>query len=118
METSGLFEIDAIGFPNQSFPGPHAERWLITSTCDQLETHSPSIKNRITFSELNTRQEEEIELFHDKINIPGLVDICIAKRETAVICCISEPFTCGTENVLKEIVFEDGVIWVARLPIK
>jgi hypothetical protein len=72
----------------------------------------------MTFSELNTRQEEEGKLFHDKINIPRVVDICIAKRETAVICSISEPFICGTGNVLKEIVFEDGVIWVGQLPIK
>jgi hypothetical protein len=70
----------------------------------------------ITVSELNTRQEEEIVLFHKKINIRALVDICMTKRENAVNC-TSERFTCGTENVFKEILFEDGVIWVAGHPI-
>ena len=80
--------------------------------------HRLPSNNWITASELNTREEEEIILFHNKINIRALVDICMTKRENAVGCTISERFTCGTENVLKEIVFEDGVIWVARLPIK
>jgi hypothetical protein len=31
-------------------------------------------------------------------------------------CTVSETFACGTENLLREIIFEDDVIWIIRLP--
>lgn len=60
---------------------------------------------------------ERVSRFLGDLDTHALQQICTATRK-GIACTISDRFACGTENVLKEIVYEDGVVWVARLAIK
>ena len=48
-----------------------------------------------------------------RINLEALSNLATSLREGQE-CRISDQFTFGTENLVREIVFDDGVLWIAR----
>ena len=60
---------------------------------------------------------KKISLFLCSLDVNALQQIGTSRRGSRH-CTISDRFACGSENILKELVFEDGVVWVARIPLE
>ena len=59
---------------------------------------------------------KKISLFLCSLDVDALQQIGTSRRGGRHFT-ISDRFACGSENILKELVFEDGVVWVARIPL-
>lgn len=57
---------------------------------------------------------ELIVKFVARLDLDALCNIASTLR-SGVDCQVSEQFTFGSENVVREIVFKDGIVWIARL---
>jgi hypothetical protein len=60
---------------------------------------------------------KKISLFLCSLDVDALQQISTSRRGGRH-CTISDRFACGSENILKELVYEDGIVWVARIPLE
>ena len=68
-------------------------------------------------NEPNNSFHKLIVEFLARVDFDALCDLASTLR-SGVECHVSEQFTFGSENVIREVVFKDGMVWIARLCIR